>query len=106
MLVLLSRAAVADFAALSAEAASGRPQDRHRRLSRGTGCRERSPFVAPPACSSPPHRAGSLTSALEAIGALVLEDLSLIARGLPPVSCRRAERETVRSLRSKPIEAS
>ena len=52
------------------------------------------------------HRAGALTSALTDIGALVLEDLGLIARGLPPVSCRRAERETVMRLQSKPVEMS
>jgi phosphoglycerate dehydrogenase-like enzyme len=51
------------------------------------------------------HRAGALATALQQIGALVLEDLSQISRGLPPVSCRRAERETLGMLRSTPIEA-
>lgn len=51
-----------------------------------------------------PHRAGALTSALHEIGRRVLEDVELIGRGLAPVSCRRAERETVARLRSKPIE--
>ena len=51
-----------------------------------------------------PHRAGALTSALQEIGRRVLEDIELIGRGLAPVSCRRAERETVARLRSKPID--
>ncbi len=103
MLVLLSRAALADFDALAHEAGSGRlriatdvfpqepvsPDDPIRRV---------------PGMLFSAHRAGALTSALEQIGALVLEDLSQIARGLPPVSCRRAERETVGLLRSKPID--
>ena len=105
MLVLLSRAAVADFRALAAEAASGRlriatdvfpvepvsPQD---------------PIRGTPGILFSAHRAGALTSALQAIGAHVLEDLSLIARNLPPITCRRAERETVMTLRSMPIEGS
>lgn len=105
MLVLLSRAAVADFDALAAEAASGR-------LRIATDVFPEEP-VAPgdPIRSTPgilfsAHRAGALTSALQAIGAHVLDDLSLISRGLPPVTCRRAERETVMALRSKPIDGS
>jgi len=50
------------------------------------------------------HRAGALTSALQQIGKLVLEDLELISRNLPPVSCKRAQLETVTQIRSKPIE--
>lgn len=103
MLVLLSRAALADFGALAAEAARGR-------LRIATDVFPEEPVPAGDPLRSVPgilfsaHRAGALTSALEGIGALVLEDLSLIARHLPPVSCRRAERETVSMLRSKPIE--
>lgn len=103
MLVLLSRAALADFDALAAEARSGR-------LRIATDVFPREPVPAGDVIRSVPgmlfsaHRAGALTSALEGIGALVLEDLSLIARNLPPVSCRRAERETVARLRSMPVE--
>ncbi|RMF36955.1 MAG: dehydrogenase, partial [Alphaproteobacteria bacterium] len=105
MLVLLSRAALADFDALAAEAGSGR-------LRIATDVFPQEP-VAPddpirrvPGMLFSAHRAGALTSALQQIGALVLEDLAQIARGLPPVSCRRAERETVGRLRSKPVEQS
>lgn len=103
MLVLLSRAALADFPALEAEARSGR-------LRIATDVFPEEP-VAPgdPIRSCPgmllsAHRAGALTGALQEIGARVLEDLGQIARGLPPVACRRAERETVARLRSKPVD--
>jgi len=101
-LILLSRAALADFHSLANEASSGRlriatdvfphepvPNDDPLRSVRGML------FSA--------HRAGALTSALQEIGARVLDDLELISRGLPPLSCRRAERETVGMMRSRPI---
>ena len=105
MLLLMSRAAAADFTALTAAAASGRirvatdvfpteplPQD--------------DPIRTTPNMLFSPHRAGALTFALREIGARVLEDMDLIARKLPPVACRRAERETVAMMRSKPVERS
>ena len=49
------------------------------------------------------HRAGALDVAFKHMGRMVLEDMALVARGLPPVTCRRAERETVRRMRSKPV---
>ena len=42
--------------------------------------------------------------ALREIGTRVLEDMDLIGKGLPPVACRRAERETVAMMRSKPVD--
>lgn len=105
ILVLLSRAAVADFRALADEARRGRL-----RIGTDVFPEEPVPLADPirevPGILLSPHRAGALTSALQQIGALVLEDLSQIARNLPPVSCRRAERETVRMLRSMPVAAS
>jgi phosphoglycerate dehydrogenase-like enzyme len=50
------------------------------------------------------HRAGAMPEALRTIGALAVADLELVLRGLPPVACRRAERETVARLRSRPVE--
>jgi hypothetical protein len=39
--------------------------------------------------------------------ALDLADLELILRGLPPVCCKRADRETVgRRMRCRPVERS
>ncbi|MFK7868648.1 MAG: hydroxyacid dehydrogenase [Roseobacter sp.] len=48
------------------------------------------------------HRAGALDSAFKAMGDMVLEDLRLMDQGLPPMRCKRAERETVSRMRSRP----
>ena len=53
-----------------------------------------------------PHRAGALPDSLLEIGRQTVADAELILRGLPPLSCRRAQRETVTRSRSKPIERS
>jgi phosphoglycerate dehydrogenase-like enzyme len=104
-LLLLSRAAVADFKALSEAAASGR-------ILVATDVFPEEPVVKDDPIRKVPnilfsaHRAGALTSALENIGNYVLEDLGQIARRLPPVACKRAERETVMRIRSKPIDKS
>lgn len=50
------------------------------------------------------HRAGALDSAFKRMGDMVLEDMHLMDRGLPPMRCKRAERETVARMRSKPVE--
>jgi phosphoglycerate dehydrogenase-like enzyme len=105
MLLLMSRAAAADFPALTQAAASGRirvatdvfpveplPQD--------------DPIRQTPNMLFSPHRAGALTFALREIGTRVLEDMALVSKGLPPVACRRAERETVAQMRSKPVDRS
>ncbi len=105
MLLLLSRAAVADFSALAAHARSGRL-----RIATDVFPEEPvapdDPIRAVPGMLFSAHRAGALAGALTTIGDWVLEDLALIARDLPPVMCRRAERETVTRLRSKPISRS
>ena len=49
------------------------------------------------------HRAGALESAFKKMGDMVLEDMDLLDRGLPPMRCKRAERETVSRMRSKPV---
>jgi phosphoglycerate dehydrogenase-like enzyme len=53
-----------------------------------------------------PHRAGAMTDSLLEIGRQTIADAGLILKGLPPLSCRRAQRETVARSRSKPIERS
>ena len=50
------------------------------------------------------HRAGALNSVFFEMGEIVYEDLLLMSKGLPPKLCRRAELETVKNLRSKPVE--
>ena len=44
-------------------------------------------------CSA--HRAGALDVAFKRMGDMVLDDMELMDRGLPPMLCKRAERETV-----------
>ncbi len=53
-----------------------------------------------------PHRAGAMTESLYEIGRQTVADADLVLRGLPPLSCRRAQRETVMRSRSKAIERS
>ncbi len=50
------------------------------------------------------HRAGALDIALKRMGDMVLEDMDLMDRGLPPQRCKRAERETVSRMRSRPVD--
>jgi phosphoglycerate dehydrogenase-like enzyme len=50
------------------------------------------------------HRTGGMISALHDIGAQMVADIELILKGLPPVVCRKAQRETVARFRSKPVE--
>jgi len=52
------------------------------------------------------HRAGALDAAFKAMGDMVLEDMALLDQGLPPMRCKRAERETVAKMRSKPVDKS
>lgn len=49
------------------------------------------------------HRAGALDIAFKRMGDMVLEDMDLVDRGLPPMRSKRAERETVSRMRSKPV---
>ena len=51
-----------------------------------------------------PHRAGALQSAFKEMGEIVIADIKLINKNLPPRLCKRAERETVNQLRSKPVD--
>lgn len=103
MLVILSRAAVADFDALAEACAAGRI-----RAASDVWPEEPLPAHSPlrlvPNLLFSAHRAGALTSALLEIGDRVIEDIGLLARGLPPIACRRAERETVGRMQSKPVE--
>lgn len=49
------------------------------------------------------HRAGALDIAFKRMGDMVLDDMDLLDRGLPPMRCKRAERETVSRMRSAPV---
>ncbi len=100
--ILLSRADVVDFDALMTAVASGHivaasdvypqeplPSDHPVRSLKG--------FIRSA------HRAGALDVAFKKMGDMVLEDMDLMDRGLPPMRCKRAERETVSRMRSKPV---
>ncbi|RYF45894.1 MAG: hydroxyacid dehydrogenase, partial [Cytophagaceae bacterium] len=50
------------------------------------------------------HRAGALDIAFTRMGDMVLEDMALMDHGLPPMRCKRAERETVSRMRSRPVD--
>jgi phosphoglycerate dehydrogenase-like enzyme len=105
VLLLMSRAGVADFDALCDLVGDGRfraatdvfpaeplPPDHRARALDGL--------------LLSPHRAGGMREAFLAIGRLAVADLELIMRGLPPVACKRAERETVGLMRSRPVDRS
>ncbi len=100
--VLLSRAGVVDFDALMAAVRSG-----HIRAASDVFPQEPLPADHPvrqlEGFILSAHRAGALDTAFKQMGKMVLDDMGLMARGLPPVTCRRAERETVGLMRSKPV---
>ncbi|HEV7304590.1 hydroxyacid dehydrogenase [Ensifer sp.] len=100
--ILLSRAGVVDFDALMAAverghivAASDVFPDEPLSLDH--------PVRKLPGFLRSAHRAGALDSAFRKMGDMVLEDMDLMDRDLPPMRCKRAERETVARMRSKPV---
>ncbi|MET3926924.1 hydroxyacid dehydrogenase [Devosia sp. 2618] len=101
--ILLSRADVVDFDALLAAVRSGHIQA-------ATDVFPEEPLAADHPARSVPglllsaHRAGALDIAFKRMGDMVLEDMTLMDRGLPPMRCKRAERETVARMRSKPVD--
>jgi phosphoglycerate dehydrogenase-like enzyme len=101
--ILLSRAGVVDFEALMEAVHNGHiraasdvyPEEP---LPRNHPVRKLHGFL------HSAHRAGALDVAFKKMGDMVLEDMDLIDRGLPPVRGKRAERETVSRMRSKPVD--
>jgi phosphoglycerate dehydrogenase-like enzyme len=100
--LLMSRAAVVDFPEMVRQARSGR-------LKVATDV-----FPGEPVAADDPvravegmllsaHRTGGMQDALLSIGRQAVADAELILKGLAPVSCRRAQRETVGRSRSKPV---
>jgi phosphoglycerate dehydrogenase-like enzyme len=100
--ILLSRAGVVDFDDLMEAVASGHicaasdvfPDEP---LAKDHSVRRLDGFILSA------HRAGALDSAFKKMGGMVLEDMALMDQDLPPVCCKRAERETVLKARSKPV---
>ena len=105
ILLLMSRAGVVDFGALEASVRSG-----HIRagadafpvepLPKGSSLRSLEGVILSG------HRSGGMPESFHEIGRLVLADAELVLRGLPPQVCKRAERETVARMRSRPVAAS
>lgn len=101
--ILLSRADVVDFPALMSAVKSGHivaasdvfPQEP---LAKDHPVRTLSGFIRSA------HRAGALDSAFKRMGDMVLEDMDLVDHGLPPLRGKRAERETVSRIRSRPVD--
>jgi len=101
--ILLSRAGVVDFDALMAAVESGHiraasdvfPQEP---LAKDHPVRKLPNFIRSA------HRAGALDIAFKRMGDMVLEDMDLMDRGLPPMRSKRAERETVTRMRSRPVD--
>jgi phosphoglycerate dehydrogenase-like enzyme len=103
--VLMSRAGVVDFEALTAAVQSG-----HLRVATDV-------FPEEPFAKDHPirdlsnvvlsaHRSGGMREAFLEIGRMVLSDVELLLRGLPPTSCKVAQPETVSRFRSKPVAVS
>lgn len=101
--ILLSRADVVDFDALMNAVRSG-----HIRAASDVYPQEPLPANHPvrdlEGFLLSAHRAGGLPSALMQMGDMVLDDMALIDRGLPPLRCKRAERETAMRMRSKGVQ--
>ncbi|BCH23810.1 oxidoreductase [Mesorhizobium sp. L-8-10] len=101
--ILLSRAGVVDFPALLAAVEHG-----HIQAASDVFPEEPLPLDHPvramPGFLRSAHRAGALDVAFKRMGDMVLEDMELMDRGLPPMRCKRAERETVSRMRSRPVD--
>ena len=104
-LLILNRAAIADFSAIIKYSNSGKI-----RIATDV-------FPEEPLSSNHPirnsknvllsaHRAGALSTAILEMGNYVMEDLELLDNGLPPLNCKKADPETVAILRSKPVKKS
>lgn len=103
--LLMSRAGVVDFDELLRQVATGR-------FRAATDVFPTEPLPHPHMARTlenlllSPHRAGATPDALLDIGRQTVADAELILKGSPPMSCRRAQRETVSLSRSKPIARS
>ena len=101
--LLMSRAAVVDFPEFLKQIESGRFRAATDVFPQEPAPRD-DPARRVEGLVLSPHRAGAMTDSLYEIGRQTVADAELILRGLPPMSCRRAQRETVMRSRSKPIE--
>ena len=101
--ILLSRAGVVDFDALMQAVRSGHIVAASDVFPEEPLAKDH-PVRALPGFLRSAHRAGALDIAFKRMGDMVLEDMDLVDRGLPPLRSKRAERETVSRMRSKPVD--
>ncbi|SFT58565.1 hydroxyacid dehydrogenase [Mesorhizobium sp. YR577] len=101
--ILLSRAGVVDFPALMEAVRSGHIVAASDVFPEEPLARDH-PVRSLPGFLRSAHRAGALDIAFTRMGDMVLEDMDLVDRGLPPMRSKRAERETVSRMRSKPVD--
>jgi phosphoglycerate dehydrogenase-like enzyme len=100
--VLVSRAGVVDFDAMLDAAEGGR-------IRVAVDVFPEEPIPAGQRARTTPntllsaHRAGNIPEIWHGMGSMVVDDLELVLRGLPPQRCQRAAPETVARLRSKPV---
>ncbi|HEY5812936.1 MAG TPA: hydroxyacid dehydrogenase [Terrimicrobiaceae bacterium] len=105
LFVLMSRAGVVDFEALTVAAQSGH-------LKVATDVFPEEPFSKEHPIRDLPnvilsaHRSGGIQEAFTEIGNMVVSDVELLLRGLPPFSCRVAQPETVKRFRGKAVTIS
>ncbi|WP_328492400.1 hypothetical protein OHS59_06275 [Streptomyces sp. NBC_00414] len=101
-LILVSRAPVVDFPALLARVAEGR-------LLAGIDVWPDEPVAAGDPARGleglvlSAHRAGGIPDAFLSIGDMVVDDLTLLAQGLPPARMQAAARELVGRYRNRPV---
>jgi phosphoglycerate dehydrogenase-like enzyme len=101
-LVLVSRASLVDFDALTKTLAAGE-------IRAAVDVFPDEPFPKSHPIRKLPHvilsahRAGSLSAAYRLMGEMIVDDVGQILKGLPPVRLQRMERETVARMRSMPI---
>lgn len=94
LLLVVSRSHLVDLAALEAELRAGRIQA-------AIDVYEVEPLPADHSLRSAPnlilssHRAGGISSAMQTIGRMLVEDMELISRGLPPRRMLQIQPETV-----------
>jgi phosphoglycerate dehydrogenase-like enzyme len=101
-LVLVSRASLVDFDALTKRLASGE-------IRAAVDVFPVEPFLKSHPIRKLPnvilsaHRAGSLSAAYRLMGEMIVDDVGQILKGLPPIRLQRMERETVARMRSMPV---
>ena len=104
-LILVSRAAVVDFDALMDACEAGH-------IRAATDVTPEEPLPNPHRARTvdglllSAHRAGAIDAVFKRIGPMLLGDMDLMIRGLPPVGMKRAQRETVSQMRSMGVEKS